>query len=240
MSGRRVQTKKEEYLTCASKLRRNLSQCLRVKRCWYGTRDAGQAFEFAVRDDFEVNSFSQGAYSPCVYRQQDTLVVVLFFLLEQTTVFSVSFQSFGNSMILPAALPERFLNFGVQVSFVLRTLTWSVSLTCTLVGGRRFSAHRCCRGWASFSAHFWTAGTYFCVYDVETATIGTIGRGLECVDNFQNCRSNLLCFLMPQNFVVDFVEILTEVEIHRLLFDACTLDTCSVTDDLLRRSLDSS
>ena len=45
------------------------------------------------------------------------------------------------------------------------------------------------------------------------------------------------CFLMPQKFVVDFVKILTEVEIHRLLFDACTLDTCRVTDDLLRRSL---
>ena len=33
--------------------------------------------------------------------------------------------------------------------------------------------------------------------------------------------------------MIDFVEILTEVkiEIHGLLSDACTLDTCSVTDD---------
>ena len=36
------------------------SQCLRLKRCWYGTCDAGHAFEFAVRDDFEVHNFSQG------------------------------------------------------------------------------------------------------------------------------------------------------------------------------------
>ena len=43
------------------------SQCLRLKRCWYGRRDAGQAFEFVVRDDLEVNNFSQGAYSPCVH-----------------------------------------------------------------------------------------------------------------------------------------------------------------------------
>ena len=44
------------------------SQCLRLNKCWYGTRDAGQAFEFAVRDGFDANDFSQGAYSPCVYR----------------------------------------------------------------------------------------------------------------------------------------------------------------------------
>ena len=49
---------------------------------------------------------------------------------------------------------------------------------------------------------------------------------------------------MSQKFVIDFVEILTEVgkcggiqnEIHGLLSDACTLDTCCVTNDLLRRS----
>ena len=35
------------------------------------------------------------------------------------------------------------------------------------------------------------------------------------------------CFLMPSKFVVDFVEILIEVEIHVLVSDAaCTLDTC--------------
>ena len=38
-------------------------------------------------------------------------------------------------------------------------------------------------------------------------------------------------------FVVDFVEILTEVKIHGLVSDACTLDICSVTDDVVRRSL---
>ena len=38
-------------------------------------------------------------------------------------------------------------------------------------------------------------------------------------------------------FVVDFVEILKEVEMHGLLSDACNLDACSVTDDLLRRSI---
>ena len=46
----------------------DLPQCLRLKRCWCGTRDAGQAFEFAVRDDFEVNNFTQGANSPCLQR----------------------------------------------------------------------------------------------------------------------------------------------------------------------------
>ena len=34
-----------------------------------GTRVAGQAFN-AVRDDFEVNDFSQGVYSPCVDRHK--------------------------------------------------------------------------------------------------------------------------------------------------------------------------
>ena len=48
-------------------------------------------------------------------------------------------------------------------------------------------------------------------------------------------------------FVIVFVEILTEVdnlaefkiEIHGLFSDACTLDTYSVTNDLLRGSLTS-
>ena len=39
-----------------------------ARRCWYGTHDAGQACEFVVRDDFEVNNLSQGAYSLCVHR----------------------------------------------------------------------------------------------------------------------------------------------------------------------------
>ena len=39
---------------------------VRLQRCWYGSRDAGQASESAVRGDFEVNHFSQGASSPFV------------------------------------------------------------------------------------------------------------------------------------------------------------------------------
>ena len=39
----------------------------------------------------------------------------------------------------------------------------------------------CCRGRASFSAHFWTSGTNFYVYYVGTATIRTIGRRVESV-----------------------------------------------------------
>ena len=46
------------------------SQCLRLKRCWNGTRNRGQAFEFVVRGEFKVNNFSQGAYSLCVYRHK--------------------------------------------------------------------------------------------------------------------------------------------------------------------------
>ena len=53
------------------------SQCLRLKRVWYATRDAGQAFEFAVRDDFKVNTFSKRAYSPVRLPTQDTTLVVL-------------------------------------------------------------------------------------------------------------------------------------------------------------------
>ena len=48
---------------------------------------------------------------------------------------------------------------------------------------------------------------------------------------------DLVSSVLPDasKFVVDFVEILTEVEIHGLLSDACTLDTCSVTDDLFEK-----
>ena len=46
------------------------SMCLVLKRCWYGTRYAGQAFEFAVRDNFVENDFVQGSFSPCVYRHK--------------------------------------------------------------------------------------------------------------------------------------------------------------------------
>ena len=43
--------------------------------------------------------------------------------------------------------------------------------------------------WASFSAHFWTSGICFYVYHVGTATIRTVGRRFEYVDNHQNYRS---------------------------------------------------
>ena len=55
------------YIEAPKELGLDPSQCLRLKKCWYGTRDAGQAFEFAVRGDVEANDFSQGVYSPCVY-----------------------------------------------------------------------------------------------------------------------------------------------------------------------------
>ena len=42
--------------------------CLLVRKCWYGMRDAGQAFEFAVRDRFVSQGFEQGMFSPCVYK----------------------------------------------------------------------------------------------------------------------------------------------------------------------------
>ena len=42
--------------------------CLLVRKCWYGMRDAGQAFEFAVRDHFVSQGFVQGQFSPCVYK----------------------------------------------------------------------------------------------------------------------------------------------------------------------------
>ena len=73
MSREHTVTVKCSETTCPSKLRRNFarsqSQCLRLKRCWYGTRDAGQGFKIAVRD-LEVNNFSQRAHSPCVYRHK--------------------------------------------------------------------------------------------------------------------------------------------------------------------------
>ena len=46
--------------------------------------------------------------------------------------------SFENSMILPAALCGRFLFLKHWCLCVLRTLPLSLSLTCTVVGGRRF------------------------------------------------------------------------------------------------------
>ena len=45
------------------------------------------------------------------------------------------------------------------------------------------------------------------------------------------------CFLMTQNSLLTSWRFSKKLKIHGLLSDACTLDTCSVTDDLLRRSL---
>ena len=45
-------------------------QCILLHRCWYGTRDAGQGFEFAVWDHFESKDFEQGCFSACVYRHK--------------------------------------------------------------------------------------------------------------------------------------------------------------------------
>ena len=58
------------YIEAPKELGLDPTQCPRLNKCWYGTRDAGQAFEFAVRNDFEANDFSQGAYSPNVCRHK--------------------------------------------------------------------------------------------------------------------------------------------------------------------------
>ena len=41
--------------------------CLLARCGWYGMRDAGQAFEFAVRDHFLDHDFKQGMFSSCVF-----------------------------------------------------------------------------------------------------------------------------------------------------------------------------
>ena len=46
-------------------------QCILLHRCWYGTRDAGQGFEFAVRDHFEAHDFVQGIFTPCIYKHRN-------------------------------------------------------------------------------------------------------------------------------------------------------------------------
>ena len=67
-------TRKCSETTCTSKLRRNLvwaRHSAKGTRCWNGTRHAGEAFEFAVRDDFFlVNSFSHGAHSTDARRRR--------------------------------------------------------------------------------------------------------------------------------------------------------------------------
>ena len=59
------------YIDAPEEMELPAGTCLLVKRSWYGMRDAGQAFEFAVRDDFKKNDFKQGMYSPCVFRHTD-------------------------------------------------------------------------------------------------------------------------------------------------------------------------
>ena len=46
---------------------RKTRACLRARRGWYGMRDAGQAFEFAVRDHFLDHDFKQGMFSTCIF-----------------------------------------------------------------------------------------------------------------------------------------------------------------------------
>ena len=53
--------------------------CWRMKKSWYGTRDAGQVYEFAVRDDFIANQFDQGRFSVCVYRHKTRALMYFVF-----------------------------------------------------------------------------------------------------------------------------------------------------------------
>ena len=46
------------------------AQCILQKRSWYGTRAAGQAFEFAVAEGFEKRDFIKGTYSACVFKHR--------------------------------------------------------------------------------------------------------------------------------------------------------------------------
>ena len=54
--------------------------CLLCRKCWYGMRDAGQAFEFAVRDHFVSQGFEQGLFSSCVYRCADPGRFMIYFI----------------------------------------------------------------------------------------------------------------------------------------------------------------
>ena len=49
--------------------------CLLSRRGWYGMRDAGQAFEFAVRDHFLDYDFKQGMFSSCVFAHLGKLLL---------------------------------------------------------------------------------------------------------------------------------------------------------------------
>ena len=52
--------------------------CLLARRGWHGTRDAGQAFEFAVRDHFLDHDFKQGMFSTCVFAHR--IIFLLYFV----------------------------------------------------------------------------------------------------------------------------------------------------------------
>ena len=49
--------------------------CLLARRGWYGMRDAGQAFEFAVRDHFLDHDFNQGMFSTCVFAHRSKFLL---------------------------------------------------------------------------------------------------------------------------------------------------------------------
>ena len=49
--------------------------CLLARRGWYGMRDAGQAFEFAVRDHFLDHDFKQGMFSTCVFAHRSKFLL---------------------------------------------------------------------------------------------------------------------------------------------------------------------
>ena len=51
--------------------------CLLARRGWYGMRDAGQAFEFAVRDHFLDHVFKQGMFSTCVFAHRSKFLLYL-------------------------------------------------------------------------------------------------------------------------------------------------------------------
>ena len=86
-------------------------------------------------------------------------------MLNQTTVCNVNLQSFEKFDDSASSLVRKIFIFenwcllrvanvdlvALSLSHVYRGWWASVSAQC------------CCRGWASFSVHFWTSGTYFFV-----------------------------------------------------------------------------
>ena len=49
--------------------------CVLARRGWYGMRDAGQAFEFAVRDHFLDHDFKQGMFSLFVFAHRSKFLL---------------------------------------------------------------------------------------------------------------------------------------------------------------------